>query len=332
MALQDYLATEIGTDHRDGLMTRREALRRLGLLGSAPVPRPPCWPPAATTAGPTAPPPRRPGRRRPRPRARPPRPPPPAPPPPGRPTRRSAPRAPPVRRSPSPARPATLQGVFSAAPTPQGAVLLIHENRGLTDHFKVLPTRFAASGYSALSLDLASRQGGTAAFNDPGHGHRGAGRRARRGAPGRHAGRPRRAGAPGAGRLVGHRRLLLRRWPGVEPARRRRTPPGRRRPLLRAGAGRCRLLRLRGGRARRVRRTGQPGQRQPGGHGGRAHRRPASPTSCARSPASTTPSSTTPASATTPPRRPPPTRRRWTGSASTSEQRPRPALRSRAPG
>ena len=47
-------------------------------------------------------------------------------------------------------------------------MLIIHENRGLTPHFKALPNRFAASGYSALSLDLLSRQGGTDALGDEG--------------------------------------------------------------------------------------------------------------------------------------------------------------------
>jgi carboxymethylenebutenolidase len=50
---------------------------------------------------------------------------------------------------------------FAAAEKPKGAVLIIHENRGLTDHFKALPGRFASSGYSALAIDLASRVGGT---------------------------------------------------------------------------------------------------------------------------------------------------------------------------
>jgi len=60
-----------------------------------------------------------------------------------------------------------LQGSFAAAPARRGAVLIIHENRGLTDHFKTLPARFAADGYDALAIDLLSRQGGTAAFTDP---------------------------------------------------------------------------------------------------------------------------------------------------------------------
>ncbi|MDQ3145340.1 MAG: hypothetical protein M3R01_00105 [Actinomycetota bacterium] len=33
MALRDYLATEIAQDCTDGLLTRKESLRRLGLLG-----------------------------------------------------------------------------------------------------------------------------------------------------------------------------------------------------------------------------------------------------------------------------------------------------------
>ncbi|MFO1186184.1 MAG: dienelactone hydrolase family protein [Alphaproteobacteria bacterium] len=55
-----------------------------------------------------------------------------------------------------------------ASPKPKGAVLLIHENRGLTAHFKALPNRFAAAGYAALAVDLASRKGGTDAIGDEG--------------------------------------------------------------------------------------------------------------------------------------------------------------------
>ena len=59
-----------------------------------------------------------------------------------------------------------LKGSWSAAPTPKGAVLIIHENQGLTPHFVTLPGRLAASGYSALAVDLLSRKGGTGAFPD----------------------------------------------------------------------------------------------------------------------------------------------------------------------
>ena len=48
------------------------------------------------------------------------------------------------------------------APKPKGAVLVIHENRGLTDHIRTIPPRFAADGYSALAVDLLSEEGGTA--------------------------------------------------------------------------------------------------------------------------------------------------------------------------
>jgi carboxymethylenebutenolidase len=42
------------------------------------------------------------------------------------------------------------------------AVLVCHENRGLTPHIQDVARRFAKAGYSALALDLLSREGGTA--------------------------------------------------------------------------------------------------------------------------------------------------------------------------
>src|SRR3954449_10999317 len=56
-----------------------------------------------------------------------------------------------------------IYGSWSAAPAPKGAVLIIHENQGLTPHFVTLPGRLAASGYSALGVDLLSRNGGSGA-------------------------------------------------------------------------------------------------------------------------------------------------------------------------
>jgi carboxymethylenebutenolidase len=41
---------------------------------------------------------------------------------------------------------------------------VIHENRGLNDHIREVAGRFAATGWSALALDLLSRRGGTGAF------------------------------------------------------------------------------------------------------------------------------------------------------------------------
>jgi carboxymethylenebutenolidase len=47
-------------------------------------------------------------------------------------------------------------------------MLVIHENRGLTDHMRSVAGRLAASGYSALAIDLLSEEGGTASFSDEG--------------------------------------------------------------------------------------------------------------------------------------------------------------------
>ena len=57
-----------------------------------------------------------------------------------------------------------LIGVLATAAEPLGAVLVIHENRGLTPHIRTIPARFAADGYTALAIDLLSEEGGTAAL------------------------------------------------------------------------------------------------------------------------------------------------------------------------
>ncbi|HTE60337.1 MAG TPA: dienelactone hydrolase family protein [Solirubrobacteraceae bacterium] len=138
--IQKYLAEEVAEDLADGIITRREAMRRLGLMGlsasaaavllatfsSAPAP-------AAT---------RRRGRR-------------------DAETEWAAvatdaitfagPRG-------------VLMAAWAAAERPRGGVLVIHENRGLTDHIRGVAGRLAASGYSALALDLLSEEGGTGAF------------------------------------------------------------------------------------------------------------------------------------------------------------------------
>jgi carboxymethylenebutenolidase len=43
-------------------------------------------------------------------------------------------------------------------------VIVIHENRGLTDHIQDVARRFAKEGFAALAPDLLSRAGGTASF------------------------------------------------------------------------------------------------------------------------------------------------------------------------
>jgi carboxymethylenebutenolidase len=59
-----------------------------------------------------------------------------------------------------------LQGAFAAAQNPRGAVLVIHENRGLNDHIRTVVGRFAAAGFAAIGLDLLSEEGGSATFTE----------------------------------------------------------------------------------------------------------------------------------------------------------------------
>jgi carboxymethylenebutenolidase len=145
VAFRDYVAGEIAVDHRDGLLTRREALRRLGLLGlsasGASALLAACGGDDegagerarenTTTSG--------------------------APP---------TTTAPPSELIAFPGPLVELKGAFAAAATAKGNVLVIHENRGLTAHFRALPKRLADSGYNALAVDLLSPEGGTASFAD----------------------------------------------------------------------------------------------------------------------------------------------------------------------
>ena len=59
-----------------------------------------------------------------------------------------------------------MSGAFAAAQSPKGAVLVVHENRGLTDHIRAVTGRLAGDGYTALAPDLLSRAGGTAGAAD----------------------------------------------------------------------------------------------------------------------------------------------------------------------
>jgi carboxymethylenebutenolidase len=141
-ALQRYLAEEVAVDHADGVLPRREALRRLGLLGLG-VPAASAL--LAACGG---------GDGEPTPAA---------------PSGTAAPPGPAVATQaatfPGP-QGRTLQGAWAAAARPRGAVLVIHENRGLNDHIRSVAGRLAASGYSALAIDLLSAEGGTAALGD----------------------------------------------------------------------------------------------------------------------------------------------------------------------
>lgn len=57
-----------------------------------------------------------------------------------------------------------------AAPTgqPKGAVLLAHDEQGMTEHYDDLVGRFAGLGYATLCVDLLSSIGGTQALADAG--------------------------------------------------------------------------------------------------------------------------------------------------------------------
>ncbi|HJW36709.1 MAG TPA: dienelactone hydrolase family protein [Actinomycetes bacterium] len=141
MAFQRYLAEEVAIDHADGVLSRREALHRLALLGlgvpAASALLAACGggdggeAPAATSGA--------------------------APPEPAVATEAVTFPGPEGR---------TVQGAWAAADPARGAVLVIHENRGLNDHIRSVAGRLAASGYSALAIDLLSAEGGTAALGD----------------------------------------------------------------------------------------------------------------------------------------------------------------------
>lgn len=46
-------------------------------------------------------------------------------------------------------------------------LIVVHENRGLTEHFRDMTRRYARDGYIALGVDLVSRRGGTDQVTDP---------------------------------------------------------------------------------------------------------------------------------------------------------------------
>jgi carboxymethylenebutenolidase len=48
-----------------------------------------------------------------------------------------------------------------------GGVLVVHENRGLVEHIKDVVRRAATAGFSAVAVDLLSRQGGAGTLSDP---------------------------------------------------------------------------------------------------------------------------------------------------------------------
>src|SRR5215510_14683912 len=63
----------------------------------------------------------------------------------------------------------TVKGYFARPKdgTRLGAVVVIHENRGLVDHIKDIARRLAKEGFAALAVDFLSRQGGYRAIQNP---------------------------------------------------------------------------------------------------------------------------------------------------------------------
>ena len=143
--LQRYLAEEVAEDHADGIISRREAIRRLGLMGvtgaaatgllaTFTTGQAAAESDASTELS-------------------------------GRRSTSETTWAPVARESITFAGPRVpLMAAWAAAAEPRGGVLVIHENRGLNEHIRTIAGRLAASGYSALALDLLSEEGGTGSF------------------------------------------------------------------------------------------------------------------------------------------------------------------------
>jgi carboxymethylenebutenolidase len=141
--IQRYLAEEVAEDLADGIIGRREAVRRLGLLGVTGAAASGLLATFASgTAAATGSADQESGR-----------------------GASETSWAPVARESITFAGPRVpLMAAWAAAANPRGGVLVIHENRGLNEHIRTVAGRFAASGYSALALDLLSEEGGTGAF------------------------------------------------------------------------------------------------------------------------------------------------------------------------
>ncbi|HYF63144.1 MAG TPA: dienelactone hydrolase family protein [Herpetosiphonaceae bacterium] len=181
--MQLYLIDEFVEDYQEGLLTRRDALRRIAAIsgslvfattllaacGEAATASPTAAGAAATpTTGAAAASPTAASAAAASPTAAPP-PATPAPPDPEVSVAESDPAI--IAQSISfPGQDATLMGYVSRPPGdgPFPLILVCHENRGLTDHIRDVTRRLAKAGYAAMAVDLLARQGGTAkiAFED----------------------------------------------------------------------------------------------------------------------------------------------------------------------
>jgi len=146
-SLQRYIAEEIATDHVEGLLSRREAFRRLALLGVGAAAASALIAACGTEDKPVAPPTSSAA--------------PPSSPPPG--IDKMVSTEPITWNGPH----GTVQGAWASAAQPRGTVLVIHENKGLNDWVCSVAGRLAGVGYSSLAIDLLSEEGGTSTFKDP---------------------------------------------------------------------------------------------------------------------------------------------------------------------
>jgi carboxymethylenebutenolidase len=138
---QRYLVEEVAEDCVSGALSRREALRRLGMMGLSAMAASTLLAACGDDGGDGA---QAPSTSTP-------------------PTTVAGAAATEAITYPS-GRAVPLSGAWAAATAtaPKGAVLVIHENRGLTDHIKSVAARLAGDGYSALAVDLLSEEGGSA--------------------------------------------------------------------------------------------------------------------------------------------------------------------------
>jgi carboxymethylenebutenolidase len=149
---KEYLAAEVALDHVAGQLTRREALRQMGMMGisltaasallaacgddkktqaSAPAAQPSTTAAVTTTAAATPT------------------------------TARPVTTPVPTQDVTYPGPNGQLFGAYAPAGGAKGAVVVVHENRGLVDNIKAVAGRLAGDGYSALAVDLLSEEGGT---------------------------------------------------------------------------------------------------------------------------------------------------------------------------
>ncbi|GDY31625.1 dienelactone hydrolase family protein [Gandjariella thermophila] len=162
-----YVIEEHVEDFNDGLISRRELLRRVGLVtGSVAAAaalletmgcgtRPTSTPPGPSSRASSVPrdfatPPAQPTRD-------------------GVTVREDDPR---IRVTPLPVTGTDGAALISyhAAPAgrqPAGGILVVHENRGLVPHIKDVVRRVATAGFAALAVDLLSRDGGADRLSDP---------------------------------------------------------------------------------------------------------------------------------------------------------------------